>query len=313
MINAIVCSKDRPMQLYALLDSIKNNSNNIFNKVKVLYTSSGEAYNEGYGIVRASFRACEFYEESRPFKDEYESLFELDTPAHCLFVDDMIFFRENPLSQKNILDYLNKEDISMFSLRLGLNTTCQQIGNKRAKYSLVDYIDDGVSICWNRTLVQPWYNYNYPLSVDGCIYRTHQIYSLISREQYKNLNELEALLYTESYKMPKMITSCKFSCCVGIPFNLVQSTMDNPTNKVNSFSAKELNEMFLRGQRMDWRRMNFSGVDSTHCDIAPQFTNEDKIMIPSFKQISVEQANRIREELLEEMSEKVSKIYWENF
>lgn len=281
MINAIVCSKDRPMQLYALLDSIKINSNNIFDKVKVLYTSSGEAYNEGYDIVRASFGACEFYKESRPFKVEYESLFELDTPAHCLFVDDMIFFRENPVSQKNILDYLSKEDISMFSLRLGLNTHRQTTLDKTVKYELIDYVDNGVSISWNRTMMQPWYNYNYPLSVDGCIYRTHQFFSLISREQYKNLNELETRLYSEAYKMPKMIASCKFSCCTGIPFNIVQNTTDNPTNKINSFSAKELNDMFLAGQRMDWQGMDFSGVDSTHCDISPRWKSDKYIGISS--------------------------------
>ena len=115
----------------------------------------------------------------------------------------------------------------MFSLRLGLNTNKQKLPSGVATFDLIDYKTDGVSIKWDRTRIQPWFNYNYALTTDACIYRTHQLYSLISRESYKNLNELESKLYPEAYKMPPMMRSCQNSCCVNIPFNLVQSSIIN--------------------------------------------------------------------------------------
>lgn len=289
MIDAIICSKDRPLQLYSLLESIEVNSNNIFSKIKILYKASNQDFKKGYEIVKgrydifssASQLPCEFIEDGRSFKESFEKAFDLTTPLHCLFVDDILFFRKFPADQKYILDAMKKPDICMFSLRLGLNTNQQKLTAGVSTFDLKRYTTDGVSIKWNRTRIQPWYNYNYALSTDACIYRTHQIYSLISRESYKNLNELEAKLYTEAYKMPPMMLSCQNSCCVNIPFNLVQSSIDNEINKTYPLEIEQLNKRFLDGDRLDWPNMDFSGVNCTHQEIEPKFRNcSSKISVP---------------------------------
>lgn len=279
MIDAIVCSKDRPLQLYALLESMEVNSGDLFSKIKVLYKSSNSEIEAGYkevegrfGIISsASQLPCEFFEDGDSFKQSFEQAFDLTTPFHCLFVDDILFFRKFPANQKYVLDAMKKPDICMFSLRLGLNTNKQKLPSGVATFDLKDYKTDGVSIKWDRTRIQPWFNYNYALTTDACIYRTHQIYSLISRESYKNLNELESKLYTEAYKMPPMMLSCQNSCCVNIPFNLVQSSIINEINQTYAMDAEQLNKKFLAGERLDWQNMDFSDVNCTHQEIEPKF------------------------------------------
>lgn len=285
MIDAIVCSKDRPLQLYALLESLEANSGDLFSKIKVLYKSSNPEIESGYEIVRSQFDLfssasqlpCEFFKDGDSFKQSFEQAFDLTTPFHCLFVDDMLFFRKFPANQKYVLDAMKKPDICMFSLRLGLNTNRQKLPSGVATFDLKDYKTDGVSIKWDRTRIQPWFNYNYALTTDACIYRTHQIYSLISRESYKNLNELESKLYTEAYKMPQMMLSCQNSCCVNIPFNIVQTTIDNEINKTHTLEVEELNRRFLAGERLDWQNMDFSGVNCTHQEIEPKFVSTIKL------------------------------------
>ena len=48
MISALVPSKDRACQLRLLLESIKQNADDIFTKIHILYTASNDEYEAGY-------------------------------------------------------------------------------------------------------------------------------------------------------------------------------------------------------------------------------------------------------------------------
>ncbi len=68
MINAIIFSKDRALQLRLLLYSIEKNSPLTF-KLNVIYKYSDDSFKEGYEKVKSEFAGvCNFVEQTTDFK-----------------------------------------------------------------------------------------------------------------------------------------------------------------------------------------------------------------------------------------------------
>ena len=112
MITNIIFSKDRALQLDALLRSLDEYSNDIFNNV-VIYTHSDNKYRKGYNIIKKRHRDIKFVFEKELKKDI------LDNMIHgvvSMMVDDMIMFKECSLKEYPMLPIEE-----CFSLRLGNN------------------------------------------------------------------------------------------------------------------------------------------------------------------------------------------------
>jgi len=89
MITNIILSKNRGLQLDALLRSLKEYSGDIFDNV-VIYTHTDKKYRKGYNIIKKRHRDTKFVFESNLKKDILKHMTSTFT---CFMVDDMIMFR----------------------------------------------------------------------------------------------------------------------------------------------------------------------------------------------------------------------------
>lgn len=161
----VVFSKDRPMQLHALLCSYMKTARSEANIV-VLWYGSNDAFAEGY-------RQCEFLHarntylrfvrqlDDTSFWDDLQHILESISETRLAFlVDDIIFIREFDLRDFNRIDPRQ----CVPSLRLGKNIVYSYTMN-RGQSLPSSLKEDGDFLKWN------WLgsdiDWAYPLSVDG--------------------------------------------------------------------------------------------------------------------------------------------------
>lgn len=118
MITNIIFSKDRGLQLDALLRSLEQHSSDLFDNV-VIYTHTNEKYRKGYNIIKKRHRDTKFVFERDLKKD---ILKHMDNGLISFMVDDMIMFKECSLNQYPMLPIEE-----CFSLRLGNNVVYPHI------------------------------------------------------------------------------------------------------------------------------------------------------------------------------------------
>lgn len=111
MIDVIIFSKNRPMQLECLLRSIEDNAT-IFNNIYVQYYSD-EKYLDGYIQLMDLHPKCYYINETKNgFKETFKNILSISHSERiCFMVDDDILFGK--------IDEI--EDCDIFSLRLGNN------------------------------------------------------------------------------------------------------------------------------------------------------------------------------------------------
>lgn len=264
MINNIIFSFDRPMQLSLLLESIKINADKSLN-ISVLYKYSNEEFNKGYEILKSRFPYVNWVEEI-DFKKQTLELIQTDSEFTCFLVDDDIFFE--PFNAEDIINALNEnESIFCFSPRQGLNTKkCYTL--KSDNIILPDKEDDKF-IYWDWT--KRYADAGYPLSLDGHIFRSKEIVKLIKKVSFSNPNTLEGGLQMFDNFPKEIMFAYKHSCLVNSPNNIVNTTYPNRQGEKHSLSTKELNDKFLNNEVIDYNAIDFLSVDGAHYELEFKF------------------------------------------
>jgi len=273
MINTIIFSKDRPMQLHLLLESILLNFNVEDYKLNILYKASNDEYNRGYNMIRDLYPQFT-YKKEESFKTDLLSLFN-DSKYTVFFTDDDIIYKSFKLNNDELHNIFMLTEANCFSLRLGLNTvncyTMQRL-NKLNNYNThnfyydVDLIEPVIS--WK--VADGTNDYTYPMSLDGHIFKTEYIKNLCEILEYSNPNLFEAFL--SNFTKPDMITSSyKHSKLVNSPINRVQETFQNLSGMKYRYSVEDLNEMYLDGLILNLEKMNFNEITGCHQEIQPFF------------------------------------------
>lgn len=259
MLNTIIFSKDRAMQLDSLLRSYFE----LFDDAKkakttVIYTSSSDEFNKAYDVCRSYFRSYEQdkilefrnqKETSLKFKELVVSSIDQNNKYTMFLVDDIIF-KENVSLKSDTVDIdkiFESKDVIAHSLRMG----------------------DGIVYCYptSEDVIPPsdemfltekkwdWRgkrgDWGYPLSVDGHVFETSFIENVVKSIEFSNPNNFEgtmAQLVGMGFFNHKPYMTCDWSI-LNIPANRVQDTALNRHG--NLVSAEELNEQFLSGLRID--------------------------------------------------------------
>lgn len=240
MINLIVFSYNRPMQLHALLDSIKLHAKDIFKNIDVVYKSDKE-FESGYELAKRS--GVNFIREGN-FKDDIMGCFKYEHT--CFAADDDIFFKDIGDLTRTLWDFFT-DDVACLSLRLGLNIKYCYSNDKPNE--LTEYQDFGEFIKWDWRSQQ--LDFAYPLSVVSHIFRTEEIKELSERENFTCPNDYEGLLQKHLKDVRPNIVSYKESRVVGVPANRVNTVTTNRNGLTNPYTIHDLNEMYLAGKRID--------------------------------------------------------------
>jgi len=261
-INIIVFSKDRALQLELFLRSF-NRFVKDANKcdVKVLYTYSTDKFKEGYDIVIANKTDNVTFLKETNFKPDTIYLIDRHNPYTVFFVDDIIFKEPFEFFDEKMNLFISNPSIACLSLRL----------NKQLNYCYAESRNMNKPI-FGKDNIYNWTketgDYGYPMSQDGHIFRTNQIYQLHVDLEYHAPNTLEGRLHTHRKKLPPLIICYDKSKIINNPINRVQFAS---INRCGNISADYLNDKFLEGYRIDIEP--FEGLDNTavHTEITPTF------------------------------------------
>lgn len=271
-LKVFIPSFNRAAQLNLLLDSLKNNFSDYSNlDINVLYKFSTQEFNEGYYRLITSL-----IDESDPtrFIQEYDFCKQVknflynNLDEHILFfVDDIIFHEQYIYPVSSILPLL--PDVYCFSLRLGLNCHEQYYVTGECQPDLNNFgykLVERDHIKWNWKSGPSKYSYFYPFSWDGHIYRARDIYERIHDRTFENPREFESIMVSQQVKntiLRNNIISHNISHCFSNAVNGVQRTQI--LSGVNHpMSAEYINDMYLKGYKLDLNSMDLTNIIGTH-------------------------------------------------
>jgi hypothetical protein len=243
MLNLVVYSKDRPAQLELLLRSLKRYWDGWEAiSLSVVYTYSSESFARGYERVRSLHPepsyACE-PDYPRTFKELTLGVVDAGNELTAFLVDDDVFRRPYSLRAPEIEALRRDPTLSCVALRLapGIDYT----------YPL-DRVTPpppfGADRTWRWAEGDGYWNY--PMSLDGHVFRTAEILPLLAALDYANPNSLESELASRPLTAPRGICPAE-AVVVNIPANRVQDAFPNRCGDV---PPGPLNARFLGGERI---------------------------------------------------------------
>ena len=264
-IECIVFSKDRALQLHALLSSYLEKFSPIA-PVHILYHTSTAEHGAAYDELIKLFPDKPFYfskqKSGDSFRDDLISTLQrTDCNKLCFLVDDMI------LTERIGIDRLMQFNSNEFvvSLRMGTNLkTAYTLGKKQPLPSFLSHSAVPADLlCWR------WedgaYDWGYPASVDGHIFSSDEITDMIKLVSFNAPNSLEESLrvFTKIFFQRYGISFQK-SCVLNIPCNKVQ--LEN-TNTYGDIHQDSLLKQWQNGYQMNYKKLYGFKNESAHQEI----------------------------------------------
>lgn len=268
--TGIVFSKDRAMQLHALLDSYREMAEHGA-VLRVLFACSSRRHARAYRELREMFEAeqVEFVKQPRwpRFKNwVLAALRSLDADEVFFLVDDDIFVRS--------VDFADLAAIRprecVFSLRLG---TCL-----RRSYALdreqplppfrSEHPFGPEKLVWRWS--EGTADWGYPLSLDGHVYDRRELIGMMEAFDFRGPNSLEGGLeahFGDSFR-ERLGASYRDPVIVNIPANRVQ---DEVRNRHGGLHHDRLLELWERGYRIDRAPIRGIRPESCHLEIDFEF------------------------------------------
>ena len=234
MIDIMIFSKNRALQLYALLESIEKytgpqSTANIY----VLYNYDDD-HLESLGEVKNRFSQLKWVKETI-FKDNVTNFMSGNAELVAFLTDDIIFKDDIDFTSINQLIQSNP-GILAFSLRLGLHIQECYALNSAQPFPQGNVYPPNI-------FVWPWRNaqmdWEYAFSVDGHVFRKNQFRSWISKLEYHHPNSFEEAmqLCRNIPNLPDGMVCFALSKLVNLPVNRVQSSHQN---RCGEMTAAEL-------------------------------------------------------------------------
>lgn len=244
--EAIVFSKDRAMQLHALLETYKEKAKHPF-KLNILYTFSNKEHKKSYETLIENYSSenIKFIVENN-FRLQLLELVDTIEASKIFFLCDDQFFKED----------FDVRDIAKFnsfaalpSLNRGLDTT-RNIGRiNDLPLFRQNIIADKEKKCWiwkENPLSPDW---AYPLSVGGVIFSTKEMHLLLEMTDFKGPNSLEGNLQKYLNIFNNRYGVCYNKAVLGsIPCNLVNTEVKNKISEM--YTADELLLKWNKGYRI---------------------------------------------------------------
>jgi hypothetical protein len=266
--DLLLFSFDRPLQLYACLESIYRYMSG-FEKVSVIYRVSHDRFEQGYEIVKRSFPQAHFIRQSQDPKRDFKpnvlkSVF--GSPAeYILFgVDDIV--AKEPVDLKLCMEQMERTGAYGFYLRFGKHIRfCYQSGKEQKVPKSIPLSQD--IYAWD--ILSAEADWGFPNSLDMTLFRKSDLKPAFEKMKFKTPNSLEYIWATEH--APKQALGLYFetSKIVNIPLNIVSRT-GNP--HMNYSDTEELLAKFNEGLKIDIDPLKGIENPSPHFEWIPEFT-----------------------------------------
>lgn len=256
MIDFLVFSKNRPMQLHALLTSTKKLATGEY-KINVLYKYD-ETYLPALHQIMTEFSDVFFIKETN-FRTHVIDF--LSGDGFCSFLVDDNLFKD--CVDMNIISQImqNNPSLLCFSLRLGLHL------NKCYPQNAAQRIPDGFTkagvFIWDWQTATAEHDWNYPLSVDGHIFRKKELSVFSLLLAFENPNQYEGSLHllSKSFEIGHLCACFTSAKILNVPFNQVQNQC---YNRHEGISVERMLELWNSGLRLNVDDVLFINNESAH-------------------------------------------------
>jgi len=266
-VDLVVFSFDRPLQLYAFLESAQEYIFGLGERV-VIYRSSNPDFETGYEQVRLAFPSVRFVRQGDNPKEDFKPLmmravFGTPSPYVVFAVDDIIVKDDVDLTQCTAA--MEKTGAYGFYLKLGQGIDyCYTMNEEQG---IPESIDCGNGIyAWQFEAGK--FDWHYPNTVDLTVYKKEEIRTRLSQMKFTNPNTFEAG-WARKADMRKVGLYFANAKMINIPINLVNISGNR---HMNSFSVQELLEKFKAGLKIDIARFHQFPNHSVHTETEIAFT-----------------------------------------
>jgi len=266
--ECIVFSKDRALQLHALLSSYREKVVSPA-PLNILYDTSTPEHQRAYDEVMEIFSdKFSFMKQSSNHSFQEDLIRLLDSvPAQKTFflVDDVLFIDNFDMNGFTKFDTYKVVP----SLRMGLNLRkCYPLQKEQPLPEFMTHAggdEDKIFWIWERGL----YDWSYPLSVDGHLFSTQEIKAMTKFIRFSAPNSYEDQLQKfRRFFLFRNGASYKKSKIVNIPCNKVQQENKNICGNTHQ---DFLLEQWLNGYQMDYRSLYGFPNISAHQEIVFEF------------------------------------------
>lgn len=259
MIDCMIFSKDRSMELNSLLTSLKDNFD-VFDDIKILYKYSNDDFRMGYEKLFKKDYGLKFtwILESNFVEDTKRIIKSFDKKLCLTFVDDEFLIRK---ADKNIISkILENENISGFSLRLGDSfkyTWNAGINNEIpnfeyfSPYQLDSDFKDIIMWEWNKT--KSGTDYGYPYCLNSMIRRTKEFQEVINKSSFSYPNDLEMAIVKNLDKNKEFLAAYKQPCSFLNCLNVSQTHFISRNINQEEFKLDALNKKWMEGYELNFR------------------------------------------------------------
>jgi hypothetical protein len=266
IIDQVIWSKDRPMQLDLLLRSfLKFAWHKMPGTTYVLYSYSADEYGGGYNIVKDRFSSINhivFIREEK-FDRNLKSILRESTAEFVLGnSDDNVFI--NPLVSPPVWEGCN---VVAFSLRLHPGVTyCQPAGLCIKK----PYMYGTDVRAWKWEACNRLGCWGYPHACDSNVYRREYWYDLIKKARFKSPAPMEIYMDEHRDGAPPYMLCFNKPVLINICNNRVQDTV----NECGSITAQRLNGLWLEGKQINLESL--IGLTANQCHVIKEYDYEDR-------------------------------------
>lgn len=263
-VDLIVFSYDRPLQLYAFLESVNKYLKGI-ESITVIFRTSSNEFDHAYENVKQAFPSTIFKQEHATPKNDFKSLlvdsFVQGKSGYIVFaVDDMI---AKQLADLTFCTHaLEQTGAYGFYLRLGTNLNyCYPLS---CEQPLPPITQISSCVCsW--TFKEGTCDWNYPNTVDMTIYRKQDIVAAVEKLNYRNPNTFDVAWSKIAHSVSSQQGLCfKDSVIINIPMNRVQQEHNN--RYANTWSSEQLLALFESNLKIDISR--FDNIKNDACHVA---------------------------------------------
>jgi hypothetical protein len=249
-VDFVIFSYDRPLQLYALLESTEEYLSGI-NETHVIYRSSSQDFNEGYQIVKEKFPKVLFHKQSaNPHVDfkplVLQSVYTKTSPCSYLMfgVDDIIV--KDYADLEKCTKAMEKWNAWGFFLRLGKNINYTQTNDTQSPVPRGKDVGKEMFSWKFANGISDW---GYPNNVDMTIYRKESIRSFLENASYTYPNTLEGRwAELAGADMEKRGLCFHLSKIVNLPINIVSLVRNRCSH---AYSTQDLLVKMKQGLKID--------------------------------------------------------------
>ena len=267
--DMVVFSFDRPLQLYALLESLEKYVSHV-NETHVIYRVSDATYDQAYNIVFKSFPKVLIHKQGDQSAKDFKPLTlkaAFDSPSsYVIFaVDDIIV--KDYVDMSECIKHLEKQNAYRFFLRLGTNLReCYTMYRAQPLPPFKKLENDVYT--WQ--FAQGRDDWGYPHTVDMTVYKKKSIEEHLRVMSYPNPNRLEGVWHGQAHSKMNAWGLCfKQSKIVNLPLNKVQTVFNN--RAMNFVSVKELLSLFNAGKKMDIKPLEKVNNKAAHMEYTPTY------------------------------------------